>query len=234
MIQYQPFHPEIFNLAGLNMQAIFNLDQLPLEIQAKLDELDKGTKKYRQLILLGHGGSAMWTSLKASALQSENPVDDFTVRTIEDYFSRLFLGCDYELIYPGIRLIGLQALGKLAGWHHPSPLKVGINVVWGTWFAYRAVLLADTNFEPTSPLQGVSPCESCQHKVCIDHCPAFALADGLLDFQKCADYRKQPASKCKTTCLARVSCPVASEHRYSDEQIRYHYGLSMKTIEQKF
>ncbi|TCV89061.1 hypothetical protein [Sulfurirhabdus autotrophica] len=234
MHQHQPFHPAIFNQAGLNLQAIFNLDQLPPEMLIQLDEPEKVSDKYRQLILLGHGGKAMWASLQASGIQSENPVDDFTVRTIADYFSRDFPDCGYALIYPGIRLIGLQSLGKLAGWHHSSPLKVGINAAWGTWFAYRAVVLADTNFKPTSPLQGVSPCNSCQHKVCIDHCPASALADGVLNFQKCVDYRKQPASKCKTTCLARVSCPVASDHRYCDEQIRYHYGLSMKTIEQKY
>jgi epoxyqueuosine reductase len=31
--------------------------------------------------------------------------------------------------------------------------------------------------------------------------------------------------------VARTSCPVASEHRYSDAQIHYHYGRSMQVIE---
>lgn len=234
MHQFQPFHNAYFNNVGLNLQAIFNLDQLQPEMIAKLDTPGGSSKKYRQLILIGHGGKTLWEYLKASDSHSENPVDDFSVQILEQYFADNFPNTCYETIYPGINSIDLQALGNLAGWHHPSPFMVGINETWGTWFAYRAVVLADTNFEPSLPVQGLSPCDSCQHKTCIEQCPASALAGGVFDFQKCVDYRKQPASKCKATCLARVSCPVASIHRYSDEQIQYHYALSMKTIEQAY
>jgi len=229
--QCQPFHHAFFNDAGLNLQAIFNLDQLPTDMIAALDS---PSEQYRQLILIGHGGKTLWESLKSSGIQSENPIDDFSIRAIEQYFVHHLPDNCYDVIYPGVRPVGLQELGKLAGWHHASPFMVGINEAWGTWYAYRAVVLADTNFETTLPVQDLSPCDGCQHKICIDQCPASALAGGLFDLQKCIGYRKQPASKCKATCLARVSCPVASVHRYSDEQIRYHYSISMKTIEQKY
>ena len=228
--QLQPFHAGFFNNLGLNLQSIFNIDQLPPEILARLD---MPVEKYRQLILIGHGGTTMWQSLKASGIQSENPINDFSIQSVEHYFAEHLPDTDYAVVYPGDHPVGLQALGKLAGWHHASPFMVGINEVWGTWYAYRAVVLADTDFEPTVPVQSVSPCNGCQDKICIAECPAGAAGD-VFDLQKCIAYRKQPASKCSATCLARVSCPVGGAHRYSDEQIQYHYAISMKTIEQKY
>ena len=227
----QVFHAEFFNGLGLNLHAIFNLAQLPPEMMAKLDIPPHA---YRQLIVLGHGGKAMWESLKVSGIQSDNPVDTFSIQAIQRYFAQYLPDAGYDVIYPGICPVGLQALGRLAGWHHASPLMLGINATWGTWYACRVVVLADTDFATTVPLQGTPPCASCQHKPCVDHCPAAALAEGVLDFQKCIDYRKQSASKCKSTCLARVSCPVAGEHRYSAAQIEYHYSISMKIIAQEY
>jgi hypothetical protein len=46
----------------------------------------------------------------------------------------------------------------------------------------------------------------------------------------CADHRLQPDSSCAKTCLSRVACPIAPEHRYSDDQLAYHYSRSLETI----
>ena len=219
------------NSAGLNLQAVFNLDELPAEIVAELRcRFDPG-HRYRQLILLGHGGKALWASVMASGIVSENPIDDFSVRTVASWFAQQFGDNCRAIIYPGSDAVRLQALGKIAGWHHASPMMIGIDKEWGTWFAYRAVVLADTELQPTRSVDSESPCLTCRHKICIASCPASALDGGAFDLGQCVAYRKRSDSSCKATCLARVSCPVGSAHRYCAEQIRHAYSISMTSIE---
>ena len=137
----------------------------------------------------------------------------------------------YALLYPGDGPIGLQALGCLAGWHHESPFRVGVNAEWGPWFAYRAVALTDADLPPSVPMSGTSPCASCTASPCVAACPAGALADKDFSLQKCIAYRRQPDSRCRITCVARTRCPVRPEHRYDDAQIAHSYSRSMAMIE---
>lgn len=218
----------ILNAAGLNLQAIFNIDDLPAELSAAIRTRFDPEHQYRQLILIGHGGQTLWASMQSAGISGENPIDDFSKMTVEKWLT----GHRHTIIYPAQDSVGLQALGKLAGWHHPSPFMVGINENWGTWFAYRVVALTDTDFPPSTPLITTSPCHSCLSKPCLGSCPADALSGNTFSLQKCITYRKQPSSHCKATCLARTSCPVGVEHRYGDEQIRHTYSISMRMIEQ--
>ena len=215
--------------AGLNLQAVFNLDDLPPEMAATLRASGK-EKSYRQLILLGHAGTALWRAVKAAGMNSEHPIDDFTIKIFGQWAAEHMAGRDYQIVYPGDTPIGLQALGKLAGWHHDSPLMVGINDRWGTWFAYRAAVLADSDFAPTQKMISHSPCPSCASRPCVSACPAGALDGEEFSLPKCIDYRRQPSSPCQQTCLARLACPVASEHRYSSAQMRHTYSFSLRWI----
>lgn len=219
------------NDTGLNLQAVFDLDQLPAEMAAAVRRRYDPAHRQRQLILIGHGGKTLWDAVKASGIRSENPIDDFSVRTVEQWFAQQFPGRAREIIYPGDIPVDLQALGTIAGWHHASPFMLGINADWGTWFAYRVVLLADTNLEPSRPLQGESPCARCADKPCIAACPAGAMDGGSFALDKCIAYRRKASSRCKATCVARVSCPVGSSHRYGDEQMQHAYSISLREIE---
>ena len=230
MNPYQTLNTPLLNDVGLNCHAVFNLADLPPEARAILSERCPQSANYRQLLLIAHGGRNFWQALQTAGITSEHPVDDFTVASIKGFFTTEHPDAAYDVIYPGCYIISLQELGKLAGWHHPSPFMVGINATWGSWFAYRAVVLANTDFPVTVPVTSPSPCASCDDKPCISSCPAKALDDGEFHLLKCITYRKQADSACKNTCIARVRCPVAREHRYSKAQIQYHYGRSMKII----
>jgi hypothetical protein len=230
MSKYQHFDPAPLDAAGLNLQAIFNIADLPPEITGKL----AAEAPYRQLLLLGHGGKTLWQAVKAAGIASVNPIDDFTVMTVRRCFAEHWPEQRYQLIYPGSQAIGLQALGKLAGWHHTSPFMVGINQTWGSWYAYRAVVLADSDFAPRVAQPGTSPCSACHSRACVSACPAGALDGEAFSLKKCVAWRKRPDSPCRSTCLARVSCPVAGEHRYLDEQIRHSYSISQRMIEQYY
>lgn len=215
------------NAQGLNLQAVFNVQDLPDDVRAALPGQE--TKPYRQLLLIGHRGRLMWQQLTQQGMAGEHPVDAFTQDHVSAWLVSAQPGRAYRFVYPGPTSVGLQRLGMLAGWHHASPFMVGVNDQWGSWFAYRAVVLADTSLAPTQPLDSASPCTDCATRICVSQCPARALDHGY-DLAACLAYRQEPDSGCRDRCLARNSCPVGAAHRYSDDQISYHYGRSLQAI----
>jgi len=228
--EYQPFPAAVLDRCGLNRQHVFNVADLPAEVSVTLGE----TALYRQLILIGHAGKTLWQCVKAAHIGGANPIDDYSVQAIERCFAEHLPRNRYRIIYPGNHPVGLQQLGKLAGWHHAAPFMVGIDPVWGSWYAYRAVVLADTGFCPSQAVDRNSPCTSCHAKPCITACPAGAMDGGSFALEKCITYRKRGESQCKHTCLARTACPVGSEHRYDDEQMRHSYSISLAMIKENY
>ena len=228
----QGLHPNdsaILAEYGLNLQAVFNLAELPSEILTAIEAVES-TAGYQQLLVFGHGGPRMWQALAGSAFKrDEHPIDDFSADTVARFFTEENPANSYTLLYPQKQgVIPLQQLGRLAGWHHASPFRIGVNARWGSWFAYRAVALADTSFAPTAPMPESSPCESCADKPCLSACPV-AVGDNI-QLDACLDKRLEDASRCASTCLARLACPVMVKERYSQEQIVYHYARSLETI----
>jgi len=224
------FDPRRLDAVGFNLHAVFDLATLPAAV---LEPLAGHDPRYRQLILLGHGGRRLWEAVRASGIESANPIDDFTLRTVGEWAAEQLPGRVWEAVYPAhdsARPVGLQALGKLAGWHHDSPFMVGINAQWGSWFAYRAVLLAESDFTPTPRVDCGAPCPACAAKPCIVACPAGAMGDGRFDLKRCLDYRSSPESRCALACVARNTCPVAPEHRYPEAQIAHSYGRSLRLM----
>lgn len=219
---------------GLNRQAVLNLDELPAAMAESLRYSFDPAHRYRQLILIGHAGKTLWESVKASGIDSENPIDDFSVKRVEQWFAAHFAGNASQIIYPGNGPVGLQALGKIAGWHHASPFMIGISQEWGSWYAYRLVILTDTDLLPSRPLENESPCVCCADKICMTSCLGGALDGGTFALSKCIIYRKLPSSRCQETCVARVSCPVGAIHRYDDDQLRHTYSISLKILNQHY
>ena len=213
--------------AGLNRQHVFNLADLPAALLAPLGDLSG----FRQLILLGHGGRRLWDCVQAAGMAGEHPIDDYCVATVERILGPLLPAGGYRLVYPGDAPIGLQSLGQQAGWHHPTPFMVGINEEFGTWAAYRAVLLADSDFCPSLPEQHSSPCTTCLTPPCIAACPAQALAGGVFSLARCSNYRLQANSPCAHGCLARQACPVGAQHRYTPAQIAHSYQRSLHWLQ---
>ncbi|PIW50262.1 MAG: hypothetical protein COW18_03920 [Zetaproteobacteria bacterium CG12_big_fil_rev_8_21_14_0_65_54_13] len=215
---------------GLNLQAVFDLCALPADLLAAIDT-EQPVAGYRQLLLFAHGGRDLWQAIADSGdLTGEHPIDRFSVDTVSRYFDEENPASRYRLLYPlQPGTLPLQQLGKLAGWHHASPFRIGVNARWGSWFAYRAAVLADTAFTPTLVMDGASPCDSCMEKPCIAACPVVSSA-GEIPLQACMDERLKPGSRCAMSCLARTACPVMAVARYEPEQIAYHYGRSLETI----
>jgi epoxyqueuosine reductase len=213
--------------AGLNLRAVFALDDLPPALGERLRAEHDPQGRFRQLILLGHAGRRLWQAVQAAAPAGEHPIDDFTVRTASAWLDALPGRPAYTIVYPGPSLPPLQALGELAGWHHATPFMVGILPGWGSWFAYRAVILAATDLPPTPRLKVDSPCLSCAPQACRAACPGSAMAGPRFALDACVAYRTQTASACQDRCLARLACPVGAEHRYLPEQQAHSYLRSL-------
>lgn len=217
------------NQVGLNLQAILAVDELPEVVKCELRQLDPAAR-YRRLVLIGNAGPGLWAEIKRAGVVSNDPIDDFSVAAVRRWLAAQFPGNAYEIVYPGPKLLNLQSVGEAAGWHHPSPFMLGIQEGLGTWYAYRALVLLDSECVPSRVRETISPCATCEAKACTGSCPAGAMSDGAFALDKCISYRKSPASRCVTTCIARTSCPVGATHRYSDEQMRHMYAISLEAI----
>lgn len=235
MLMNSTFAP--LNAVGLNLQVVFNLADLPAEVLDTLGMTDDERTRYKQLILIGHLGRDFWAALQQRGMHGANPVDQFVTERVQGWMTSTSPTAQWRQVFPGPHPVGLQRLGALAGWHHPSPFWVGVDAEWGSWFAYRAVVLADTALPVTPRRQTTTPCDTCIEKPCINACPAGALASdqtGPWRLQTCLTFRKQPQSPCMDRCLARNACPAGEAYRYTDQQIAYHYLHSMKVIREHY
>ena len=218
---------------GLNLQAVFRLDVLPVALADQLQRLTPRYEWYTQMVLLGHGGRLLWQKVQQAGLVGDNPVDDYSRRVTTDYFEQHHAPGDFELVFPvdNQPVISLQSLGALAGWHHDTPMRIGINPRWGSWFAYRAAVLVKGDYPVTLYPDERSPCLDCDSVECVGACPVMTRENPQLDIMQCVAERSRGDSGCKDRCLARLACPVADEHRYTLAQLRYHYLKSLGVIE---
>lgn len=216
--------------AGLNRQHVFDLHALPEALVAPLAL----QAHERQLILLGHAGRRLWERVQARPACSEHSIDDYSMEVAGQWLALAAPGARFRLVFPrGLpagRHVGLQRLGALAGWHHASPFMVGVDARWGSWFAYRVAIVADTCW-PASPVEDLGhPCPGCEDRPCISACPARALDCGSMDVQACHAQRLKDGSPCALDCLARQACPVGAEHRYEPSQVRHSAAGSLAAI----
>ena len=226
--------------AGLNLCAQLSLadlaDSMPdLDLLTQHDATQPRDKaRFRNILLIGSAGKKLWQAMPAEYLQRDNPVDEYSVDCVNRVFAQLLPDDSWQFLFPispsGVE-ISLQSLGLQAGWHHASPLGIGINGQQGLWFAYRAVLVVECDIVDVDQIvevTGESPCLSCDGKPCLSRCPAQALDFGSdPDLSACVAHRVLPESECVSTCLARLACPVAPQFKYSDEQVAYFYQRSL-------
>ncbi len=211
--------------AGINLFACIRLSALPADMRGVLSEPDQALH-YDSLVLLGSGGTSLWTHLDQPIKSSDNPVDTYVRQNIESCFGDI----PHKILYPGPHPIPLIALGKLAKWHRESPLGLGIHREFGLWSAYRAVILCHGVAAADEGTDFQHPCETCTDTPCISACPAGAVSTSGFDPVACSSFRVTPQSPCQKKCLARLACPVGQAHQYSEEQQAYHYSISLRTI----
>ncbi len=215
---------------GLNLHAVLDLAGLSAAVAARLPA-PESPANWRQLLLVGNAGPALWRTLQADRPAGDHPIDEFSVAVVERWFAAASGGGRSRRLYPGNGTVDLQALGRLAGWHRDSPLKIGIHPQWGSWFGYRVLLLTDTDWPAAVADAAASPCDRCAAAPCRSACPAGAVGEDGFDLERCVTHRSRHGSDCAHRCPAREACPVGVAQRYDEAQIRHSYGESLRAIE---
>ena len=217
---------------GFNLQAVMRADQWPQRLRQSMEDCEVNIESTRRFVMLGAGGSLLWQQLSGDVTDSGHPLDTFSVNAAGRVVTEYWGGGDVEILYPGPTPVPLQQLGVFAGWSHVSPLGIGINTGFGTWFAYRALFALDNPLQETVPLasQG-TPCDRCVEKPCRSACPAGAVRlHKSFDLDRCVSHRLEFASSCADRCLARLACPVGQDWRYDEDQLVYHGRRSLASL----
>ena len=216
---------------GLNLWAVFPCGLLPPDVAAAMRTGGAPVDTYARLVLVGNGGRQFWEALSRFGFRTDDPVDYFSIHLVERLVEEYLGGARSQIVYPGRPGAPLIRLGELAGWSTPSPIGPGIHPEYGLWFAYRVAFLTDAPLPVTEQRKPHRPCDECAEKPCIGACPAGAVR-WPVDFQlePCLRHRLAEGSACADKCLARLACPVATEHRYTPEQVRYHYLHSLPSV----
>lgn len=217
---------------GLNLWAVFACSSLPPTIAEPMRDAGIAVGDYSRLVVVGHGGRGMWEALGRFGFRTDDPVDFFSTHLVQQMIGDYLDDARSQIIYPGRGPgVPLIRLGEAAGWSRPSPIGPGIHPEYGLWFAYRVAFLTDAPLLETEKPSPLRPCDTCEGRPCLGGCPAGAVR-WPVDFQlqPCLGYRLAHESPCADRCLARLACPVAPQHRYSDEQIGYHYRHSLPSL----
>jgi hypothetical protein len=197
-----------------------------------MEDCQVNIESTRRFVMLGAGGSLLWQQLGDDLTNSGHPLDTFSVNAAGRVVTEYWGGGDVEILYPGPTPVPLQQLGVFAGWSHVSPLGIGINTGFGTWFAYRALFALDNPLQETVPVASHgTPCDQCVEKPCRSACPAGAVRlHKPFDLDRCVSHRLEFASSCADRCLARLACPVGQDWRYDEDQLVYHGRRSLDAL----
>jgi cyanocobalamin reductase (cyanide-eliminating) / alkylcobalamin dealkylase len=144
----------------------------------------------------------------------DDPVDTYVIHTVHaataDVRDLLDIRFSHE---PPPRRIAIQRLADRAGLAWLSPSHLCVHPTYGPWIALRAAIVLGRPLIDV-PTAATARCE------CTTNClprlqEAIAAGEPSNNDEMVAQWHRWLAM--------RDACPVGREHRYSDEQIRYHY-----------
>lgn len=180
----------------------------------------------RQLLLVGNGGSSIWSQFSQSAEFADglaDPLDRWS-RRVGSQVAHALKG---RAIFPfdGPPFPPFLAWAAKTGHAVPSRLSLFIHQQYGLWHAYRFALALPERLEPLpDAFEFESPCLSCADKPCLEACPVNAFSSPSYRADRCMDYlREDSNSACRQLgCAARRACPVGKAFTYLPEQACFH------------
>jgi methylmalonic aciduria homocystinuria type C protein len=140
-----------------------------------------------------------------------NPLDRYVREAVEAAIAAI--GLEHEVRYAADRpprRVAIQHAADVSGLAPRGPGRLNIHPMYGPWIGLRAVVLFDVD-GPEEPLHSLeNPCLACESK--CEAVPGEQLA-----------WRDRLA--------LRDVCPLGREHRFSEDQIRYHYIKDRRVLE---
>jgi cyanocobalamin reductase (cyanide-eliminating) / alkylcobalamin dealkylase len=144
----------------------------------------------------------------AELAAASDPLELYAERVID----RVAAGIQNARVYYSHRMydggfLPLQRLAVAAGIGTLSPTHLVIHPVYGPWFALRAVIVCDGEPPPRTVAERACTCD----QRCLDAFTRAVASEGPKRWRAWLDVRD--------------ACTAGREHRYSDEQIAYHYSF---------
>lgn len=191
--------------AGFDLAHPFDVHACASETGAPIDA-PRGT-----LGLFVGNTRALWPVFSAARAAdpelaaSTDPLELYTERVIDQVAAGARVYYSHRTY--GGAFLPLQRLAVAAGIGTLSPTHLVIHPVYGPWFALRAVIVCEG--EP--PPRRVAPRACTCDERCLDAFTRAAASSG--------------PERWKAWLAVRDACSAGREHRYSDEQIAYHYSF---------
>lgn len=186
----------------------------------RLDDLGRP----RALVLVIGNSRALWPRF-AEALRADpalaaaaDPLDTYAAATIGAVAAGALAGVRHAIYYAPDRpprRVALQQLADAAGLAALMPSHLCVHPVYGPWIGLRAVIVADLDGPDSTP-RPVRPCDC----AAPDGCGA-AFADAMAAGTPSGAVELR--ARWQRWLAVRDACPVGRDHRYGDDQLRYHY-----------
>jgi methylmalonic aciduria homocystinuria type C protein len=172
---------------------------------------------------------ALWPRFLAAVraeparLNDDNPIDAY----VEAQLTAICAGLAYQWRCEwahASRRLAIQQLAQIAGLAYLSPGRLSVHPAFGPWIALRAAIVLDVDGPAGDAPALRNPCDACAH-ACG---PAFERA--AVTLLTPAPTQADVTPHWSLWLAARDACPLGREHRYSDDQIEYHYTKDKRIL----
>jgi len=192
-----------------------------------------GSRPSRVVFLIGNTRAA-WPHFMATldaqpARRSDpHPFDRWTSEVITRVVVAVVgphYGFDVRFVFEGgVRAFSALHLAEATGLAYRGPAGLAVNPLLGPWFALRAAITIDINgIEAPTP----DPvCRRCVGQPCV-----AALNRAMADKSTSEVDHGVLRERWRDWLAVRDACPEGTSLRYSDAQIRWHYGHDRGALE---
>jgi methylmalonic aciduria homocystinuria type C protein len=199
---------------GLDLHAVTSVGRYNAEVAA--DFWLPGAAA--SMVVVVGNTRAIWPHVDRFVIESsarvDDPVDAWVERVLSAATADIPQCIDVRFSHePPPRRIAIQRLAHIAGLAWLSPSHLCVHPEFGPWIALRAAVVLDAPFvDEHGPPPASCPCE---HQ-CLPLLEAALAGETTADSAHVLEHWR-------AWLAVRDACPVGRQHRYSDEQIVYHY-----------
>lgn len=159
-----------------------------------------------------------WLRASPQRLDEDHPLDRYVGEVVLQALQPLVHRWEVRFAHePPPRRVAMQRLAHLSGLAYLSPSHLNVHFMFGPWIALRAAVVIDIDGPPRPSSGPPNPCPDCERDCMPKFRHAAAAAGSTPEAHAAVEQHW------RLWLSVRDACPVGREHRYSDDQIGYHY-----------